>query len=647
MRYDGVKYYKKNDLSLGTSLNKIVPIVSCFKENVPIDDVNTILELYNICQIHKVGIKHNDWDEEFIEKFNVTVVKFHKVIGIYFAKIDNNNINQIISTISQKYIDDFWCLFSKHKVFTRISPEVFISSLSHHQANLSDILKYKEIVNHYDIVLANYMRTSRKSVPILIDNFLQKHEEGYSCFLPHALLVEEFEGLINKYIDSDKFSTNLLKLIYQGQSTKKFPISDKLRLKAKHTYEKYWSEHKNTMTVINWGINVGFIDQEKMAVLEENGGVQSISYNVKWFEQNLDYPTILNNFIYVFEMFDFYCRSTLVALKSEISALEDMFMIKGINDYPIGHSFKFKANLSNLQIALYSDFLKKKNIDLEIIIKWFFEEYIVQEFGISGFCFQNSSENTTLIERNKNLATEMDGILKQFRMFVQDKQIDRELFEMSSEQIHIAHIPSLIKRKYCYSGSKEIKNEMYSLFSDQSFLSWPSQIEMQHHKEYTTLFELINKEKNIKISDFDEHQAKYINWLITRGSLKLTQEEQYLEMDVIRVYFLKDLYENGCVCIYRRPYWQNLIDSMITSGDIRETSTLFSEQESNYLNYELNKSEFSNGLDLRNKYAHSSYPRDEDQQKIDYFELLKLMILVVTKINDEFCFGNVEQKNLS
>ncbi len=336
----------------------------------------------------------------------------------------------------------------------------------------------------------------------------------------------------------------------------------------------------------------------------------------------------------------------MISLETEISALEDISMTKGIRDYLISKSFIFKTNLTNLQIDIYSDFLSKKNLDLEKIFKWFFEEYLVQEFGVSGFSFQNSSENTTLVERNKNLATEMDGVLKQFRMFVQDKQIDRELFEMSSEQILIAHIPSLIKRKYCYSASKEIKNEMYSLFSDQTFLSWPSQKAIQHNKEYTTLFELLNKEKNIKISDFDEYQAKYINWLITRGSLKLTQEEQYLEMDVSRVYFLKDLYENGCVCIYRRPYWQNLIDSMIISGDIRETSTLFSEQESNYLNYELNKSEFSNGLDLRNKYAHSSYPRDEDQQKIDYFELLKLMILIVTKINDEFCFWAEEKKSL-
>ena len=51
----------------------------------------------------------------------------------------------------------------------------------------------------------------------------------------------------------------------------------------------------------------------------------------------------------------------------------------------------------------------------------------------------------------------------------------------------------------------------------------------------------------------------------------------------------------------------------------------------------LNKSQFSDGLDLRNKYIHSSYPLDENVQMNDYIQLLKLMVLVVSKINDEFC----------
>ena len=111
-----------------------------------------------------------------------------------------------------------------------------------------------------------------------------------------------------------------------------------------------------------------------------------------------------------------------------------------------------------------------------------------------------------------------------------------------------------------------------------------------------------------------------------------------------QVVILKDIYENDYTCIYYTPHRQSVIDKMIALGDIQERNTLFSKPEADYLNYELNKSEFSNGLDLRNKYAHSSYSKDEEQQKKDYMELLKLMILVITKINDEFCFW-VDEKN--
>ena len=51
----------------------------------------------------------------------------------------------------------------------------------------------------------------------------------------------------------------------------------------------------------------------------------------------------------------------------------------------------------------------------------------------------------------------------------------------------------------------------------------------------------------------------------------------------------------------------------------------------------LNQSEFSNGKDLRNKYIHDSCPKDEQIQRHDYFEILKIMILMIIKMNEEFC----------
>ena len=55
----------------------------------------------------------------------------------------------------------------------------------------------------------------------------------------------------------------------------------------------------------------------------------------------------------------------------------------------------------------------------------------------------------------------MEGILKQFRMYVKDKHIDRDLYEMSSEHMIISDIPSLIKNKYGYAKIKKLKYDVF------------------------------------------------------------------------------------------------------------------------------------------------------------------------------------------
>ena len=54
----------------------------------------------------------------------------------------------------------------------------------------------------------------------------------------------------------------------------------------------------------------------------------------------------------------------------------------------------------------------------------------------------------------------------------------------------------------------------------------------------------------------------------------------------------------------------------------------------------MDNEDYSNGMDLRNKYIHSTYPLDEKQQQHDYIHLLKIMMLTVLKINEEYCLGS-------
>ena len=79
------------------------------------------------------------------------------------------------------------------------------------------------------------------------------------------------------------------------------------------------------------------------------------------------------------------------------------------------------------------------------------------------------------------------------------------------------------------------------------------------------------------------------------------------------------------------------LDQWIQEKKVVVENTLFSRSEADYINYMLNQAEFSNGLDLRNKYTHDTCPLNEGKQKQDYLELLKIMILIVIKINEEFC----------
>ena len=51
----------------------------------------------------------------------------------------------------------------------------------------------------------------------------------------------------------------------------------------------------------------------------------------------------------------------------------------------------------------------------------------------------------------------------------------------------------------------------------------------------------------------------------------------------------------------------------------------------------LNMHKFSNGLDLRNKYCHGNNPIDENVSENNYYQILKIVCLVIIKINDEFC----------
>lgn len=80
---------------------------------------------------------------------------------------------------------------------------------------------------------------------------------------------------------------------------------------------------------------------------------------------------------------------------------------------------------------------------------------------------------------------------------------------------------------------------------------------------------------------------------------------------------------------------------------IRE-STLLTGEEASYFNFILNRSEFTNGPNLRNKYMHGAQGNDAANANYynDYLIALRTLIALVIKINDDFCLAQaVEQRD--
>ena len=104
------------------------------------------------------------------------------------------------------------------------------------------------------------------------------------------------------------------------------------------------------------------------------------------------------------------------------------------------------------------------------------------------------------------------------------------------------------------------------------------------------------------------------------------------------IYVLKELYYKEVMSYWHYPKdIQVLIEELSSRNLVDFETSLFSRNEQDYLDYYLNKSKFTNGHDIRNKYLHGTNTNDEEQYEIDYYLILKLFVIIVIKINDDLC----------
>ncbi len=451
------------------------------------------------------------------------------------------------------------------------------------------------------------------------------------CTLPNCLSLPDKETIISEYIEREDANLNYIRIIEHSKDSDSLKLSPKVRLNAKKKSALLNKQLFEGSHSIDLSVQISLNkDQDDPLIVSTENQMTQISYSEKYIDKHEDDITLFYLFRTLFLFTNIHGTISLVSKESEINIIEKI-SLKSKNEYPASILFERKNTIAHTQILLLDHYLNKQNKSIEKLINSFINDFIIPYYNINSLTLRFPSEQSIYLEKIRILAPELDYLLKQYQTFVKEGQIDFDLISLDSTPLRFSEIQSLVNKKYVYINSDEINHLKYHFFSDQSAL-----FHIEPHKDkYSNLYELLIHE-DVSTNDFENYQLHTISHLINQGYLHIDTDDYVKIGRDIFMYIVKELNEDEVINYWYYPASvRTTIDEMVNEGLLRFENTLFTKPELNYFNYYLNKKEFTNGLDLRNKYLHGTNKSSERVNEYEYYVLVKLIILIVIKIEDD------------
>ena len=282
-----------------------------------------------------------------------------------------------------------------------------------------------------------------------------------------------------------------------------------------------------------------------------------------------------------------------------------------------------------MQFEIYAHLLNLKAISIEKVLEQIIIVFIKSEFNIDGFKIIIPNSQSTVLEKIRMIAPEIESLLRQFNSYIEDEYINFELIQFSTSQLHLGEIKSLVKKKYIYVNNNEITKAINCFFRSGSVLYTEPYI-----GKYQNLFLLISTEK-VLYNSLINIDLQTIDFLIDKEYLFVDDQGFLGIKNFNRIYILAILRKQEVISYWYHPKdIRNEIDLMVEKQSLRYEDKLFTIEEKRFFNFHLNK-KFTNGLDLRNKYMHGTNSFSIEEQEYDYKILLKIFLLVTLKIVDD------------
>ena len=582
----------------------------------PSDEINSLIETYLILKLLRT-------ENEFSE-FKHLIKKFQSDLSMNFPitifEIDYDSIDVF-------YKDVFWELVLDLEKINKDDVSQFESYIKKYNIQTINLKNITKLIDLFpQVIKENFLSLSR-NIEFFLNNQSGKFiDSNNGLYVKLGITNEEINNLAREYCQTDSINPNYLQSIVEYKKLSKYEFDDEIKLLAKRKSDKFWEKHFETNEGFQYSISVGIesLDSDKLYEPIKNG----ILLNKIILDEHLDFPTLLNNYIYLLGFFNHETGLPWLVANEETFSFTRYFSHKSNAHYD--SYFPQLKLCHNLLFRAYFDYLKQNEIDVEEIIEWYFNIYLETELDIKGFHFHASNKESSYYERGKSIICEMDSILDQYELFVRNGEINQDLLEIKSKSSSYASLKSFNEKKFLKLSNNPDNSALFSaLFSDQSTLSLISS-----KKEHKTFFKHIKE--GVKITDFDDYQVRQINILIEKNFLKLSNDiikfSNFQEINI-----LNKLWKSGTYCLYYKDRLiLDIAEDLCKKGYCEYSDNLFSEYESNYLSYILDDKKYGNGLKIRNKFSHGKFVYKKEEEHLqNYLELLQIVIFYVMRINDE------------
>lgn len=581
--------------------------------------------------------------------------EFYKQIKKYQNSLDEKKIIESFDVIwnnensennQSRFGETFLEFFVSYDLGSKLSEENFQNYVENN-IPLHILLKDKYWSEKYPEVLKSILISNPTNIELLLSNFSDSNVE---YFFPKNISKQEYYDLAQKYVtvpeqyNGNTVTPNLnyLRLMENGiKGIQSFLIIDsRLKLQIKQEIKRQTDEIFSKDSGFSTGIIVTS-DWEQYTSPNPQNELRGF-IDAEFIGNNNAKESLLNSIKYLDNLFTPDGQLNLSSFPNiESSALMRAFGIKSKNHYPESFFFQNKQSLILMELNAFQKLVKKHHeLDIEDLIGYFFTDYSIQNLEVDwlplGFSTDSKVKN-----RTKILFTIEENIRKQWKLLLEDSEINQELYNLESTP-SISSLKSFLPKKYLYPFSKEISRIFHLLFSDQSDITY-----INENLRGSSFIELVSK-NDVKKSDFLNFQENSLSELLKYEIL--SEKEGILFFDnnqMIDLYIFKMIWSYGAANYYNLPKlelgfingpMQEAADKLIEKNILKCETTLFSKPESDYLNYLLNNSLFDNALALRNKYEHDFVAENDNEYFMNYLYALLVLLLYVIKINEEFHF---------